>query len=132
MQYLPKPRKPPNYNTRQVVDGILYVLSSGCSWRQLPKEYGNWHTVYTRFKRWSESGVFGKMLHELHKQKVIDMNVVFLDSTTVRAHQAASGAVKKREAITGKIKRRFNNKNTPPCLRNTYRFCFQNRPGTYP
>lgn len=95
-QYLPKPRKPPKYSTRQVVDGILYVLSSGCSWRQLPKEYGNWHTVYTRFKRWSEAGIFGKMIHELHKKKVIDMNVVFLDSTTVRAHQSASGALKKR------------------------------------
>lgn len=95
-KYLPVPRKPPKYSTEQVIDGIFFVLSSGCSWRQLPKEYGNWHTVYTRFKRWSELGIFGKILHQLHKDKVLDVRIAFLDSTTVRAHQCASRALKKR------------------------------------
>lgn len=94
--YLPSRTKPPKYSARQVLNGILFVMSSGCSWRQLPKEYGHWHTIYMRFKRWSESGVFGKILHKLHTDKIVDIRVLFLDSTIVRAHQSASGAVKKR------------------------------------
>lgn len=94
--YLPAKRRPPKYSHKQALDGMLFVLSSGCSWRQLPEEYGHWHTVYTRFKRWAEAGVLGKILHELHKQKVLDVSVTFLDSTTVRAHHAAAGARKKR------------------------------------
>jgi transposase len=95
---LPPKRRPPTYTHRQVLDAILFLLSSGCSWRQLPREYGHWHTVYTRFKRWSDAGVLDRVMQELQRQRVIDLRVVFLDSTTVRAHQAASGARKKRDA----------------------------------
>ncbi len=35
--------------------GVLYILKTGISWRDLPAEYGNWHTIYTRYKRWSEN-----------------------------------------------------------------------------
>jgi transposase len=97
--HLPSKTKPPKYSAYQVLNGILFVMSSGCSWRQLPKEYGNWHTVYTRFKRWSESGVFGRILHQLHKDKIVDVRVLFLDSTIVRAHQSATRAVKKGGTI---------------------------------
>ncbi|MEK7516669.1 MAG: IS5 family transposase [Patescibacteria group bacterium] len=93
---LPPKRRPPKYPNKKVLDAILYIMTSGCSWRQLPKEYGHWHTIYTRFKRWSESGVLDRIFLELQKKKVLDLRVVFLDSTTVRAHQAASGARKKR------------------------------------
>lgn len=94
---LPKQFRPPLYSHRQVLNAVLFMLSSGCSWRQLPKEYGRWHTIYTRFKRWSEAGVMDQLMQELQKQRVIDLRVVFLDSTTVRAHQSASGAPKKRD-----------------------------------
>ena len=94
--HLPKKRRPPKYSNKQVLDAVLYILSSGCTWRQLPKEYGNWHTIYTRFKRWSESGVMDRVLTELQRQQIIGVRAVFLDSTVVRAHQSASGARKKR------------------------------------
>ena len=68
----------------------------GCSWRQLPQEYGAWHTLYVRFQRWSESGVMDKVLHELQRKKVIGVRAVFLDSTIVRAHHTAAGARRKR------------------------------------
>ncbi len=94
---LPPKRRPPKYTHRQVLDAVLYLLTSGCSWRSLPKEYGHWHTIYMRFKRWSESGVLDRVLAELQQQHILGLRVVFLDSTTVRAHQAASGARKKRD-----------------------------------
>ncbi len=95
--HLPHEGRPPKYPHRQVLDAILYLLSSGCSWRQLPKEYGHWHTIYTRFKRWSEAGIMDRVLNELQKQGALKIQVAFLDSTTVRAHQSASGAPKKRD-----------------------------------
>ena len=94
--FLPREYRPPKYSGRQVLDAVLYMLSSGCTWRQLPKDYGHWHTIYTRFKRWSESGVMDRVLLELQKKQIIGLRVAFLDSTVVRAHQAASGARKKR------------------------------------
>lgn len=93
---LPKKKSSPKYSDRQVLNAILYMLSSGCSWRQLPKEYGNWHTIYMRFQRWSESGVMDRVLRELQKQKIIGVRAVFLDSTMVKAHQHAAGARRKR------------------------------------
>lgn len=94
---LPTIGRPPKYTHRQVLDAIFYMLSSGCSWRQLPPEYGAWHTIYTRFKRWSEAGVMDQVMAELQRRNIIGLRVVFLDSTTVRAHQSASGAPKKRD-----------------------------------
>jgi transposase len=94
---LPPKRRPPTHTRRQVLDAILFLLSSGCSWRQLPKEYGHWHTIYTRFKRWNEAGVLDRVMQELQKNNLVGLRVVFLDSTTVRAHQSAAGARKKRD-----------------------------------
>jgi len=95
-EMLPIPRKPPKYSHKKALEGILYVLSSGCSWRQLPREYGHWHTIYTRFKRWAENGVLMKLLLKLQNGGVCKLKVVYLDSTIVKAHHSASGAQKKR------------------------------------
>jgi len=93
---LPKKTRPTSLSHRQVLHALLYMLYSGCSWRQLPKEYGNWHTIYVRFQRWSESGVMDRILLALQKKKIIGLRAVFLDSTTIRAHPAAAGARRKR------------------------------------
>lgn len=96
----PKPRKPETIPLRRCFDAICYVLKSGCGWRQLPYDYrekeGDWHTIYTRYKRWSESGLMGRILRALEVADVLQVRIAFLDSTTVRAHHAASGALKKR------------------------------------
>ena len=54
-------------------------------WRALPKEYGNWHTIYVRMNRWSKSGVLDKVFLALKAEGIININVnvVCLDSTTV-------------------------------------------------
>ncbi len=62
---------------------MLYVLRTGISWRDLPEEYGSWHTIYTRYKRWSDNGVFWKLLHYLQSLKEIVMDVVFVDGSIV-------------------------------------------------
>lgn len=96
----PKPRKPEKIPVRRCMDAICYVLKTGCPWRQLPYDYrkkeGDWHTIYTRYKRWSESGLFGKILRRLEAADVLQVRIAFLDSTITRAHHSASGAQKKR------------------------------------
>ena len=66
--------------------------------RQMPKTYGNWHTIYIRFKRWSELGVMDRILHELQRQKIIGVRAVFLDSMTIKAHSGGSGRAAKKGA----------------------------------
>jgi len=99
--HFPKPRKPETIPLRRCVDAICYVLKSGCAWRQIPYDYrekeGDWHTIYTRYKRWSESGILGKVLRALETANVLQLRVAFLDSTIVRAHACASGALKKTD-----------------------------------
>ena len=46
---------------RKVLDGILYVLRTGCQWKMLPKEYGSGSTCHRRFQQWVQIGVFKKI-----------------------------------------------------------------------
>ena len=96
----PKQRKPETIPLHRCIDAICYVLKTGCGWRQLPYDYrvkeGDWHTIYTRYKRWSESGLFGRILRKLEVDDILRVRIAFLDSTSIRAHHCASGAQKKR------------------------------------
>ncbi|MBL0126271.1 MAG: transposase [Flavobacteriales bacterium] len=51
------------HELRQVVNGILYVNKTGCQWRQVPEEFGNWITLYFQFKRMRERGVWDHAHH---------------------------------------------------------------------
>ena len=46
---------------RKVLDGIVYVLRTGCQWKMLPKEYGSGSTCHRRFQEWIVSKVFQKL-----------------------------------------------------------------------
>ena len=65
-----------------------------CPWIDLPIEFGPWESVYTRFSRWSVQGIYEKVFEALRDD--FDSINVSLDSSTVRAHQHAHGAVKKK------------------------------------
>ncbi|WP_408055719.1 IS5 family transposase [Streptomyces apricus] len=80
---------------RQVINGIIHRLSTGCQWRKLPKHFGPWQTIHKRHARWSADGTWERLLQ--HVQAVadaagdIDWNIN-VDSTSIRAHQHAAGA----------------------------------------
>ena len=46
---------------RQVLDAWLYVVYQGCTWRGLPREFGDWHTIYVRLNRWAKAGVLERV-----------------------------------------------------------------------
>jgi transposase len=61
--------RPPRISHYQVFCAILYVLRVGCPWRDLPSCYGNWHSIYLRFKRGGERGLWWRILITLQQRK---------------------------------------------------------------
>lgn len=80
---------------RQVINGIIHRLGTGCQWRKLPERFGPWKTVHKRHALWSADGTWERLLQ--HVQAVadsagdLDWNIN-VDSTSIRAHQHAAGA----------------------------------------
>ncbi len=79
-------------DNRLFVDAVLWIAKTGAPWRDLPERFGNWNSVWRRFDRWSAKGVWLRVFEEL---KDPDLEWLSLDSTVIRAHQHAAGAVKK-------------------------------------
>lgn len=84
---------------RVMVNGILWILATGAPWRDLPTGFGPWKTVYDRFRKWTRTGFWDKILKGLQVQRQtggkIDWSLFFVDGSVVRAHKAAAGARKK-------------------------------------
>ncbi len=79
---------------RRVVNGVLWRTRAGCTWRDLPAEYGPWKTIYNRHRRWSADGTWDAVLGELQRGSDAQFESwdVGIDSTVIRAHQDAAGA----------------------------------------
>lgn len=75
---------------RRVISGILHVLKSGCRWKDCPPEYGPSTTVYNRFVRWAERGIWERLFRALAARGRSDATQM-IDSTHIKAHRSASG-----------------------------------------
>lgn len=89
----------PPVNRRNVVEGILWILRTGAPWRDLPEEFGKWHTVWDLFDKWNASGLWDEILHRLRGAQVdvgeIDRDLWCIDGSIVRAARCAAGGAKK-------------------------------------
>jgi transposase len=94
---LPVPRGNVRIGNLDVINAVLYVAENSCKWRALPERFGNWHTIYTRLRRWAEAGVLDRLFQALQEHRLIRVRVecVGLDSTSVKVHPDGTGARKK-------------------------------------
>ena len=81
----------PAHDNRSYFEGMLWIARSGSQWRLLPAEYGNWNSVYRRFRRWCATGVWDALLETLAELSEPDNDAHMIDSTVIRAHQCAAG-----------------------------------------
>ena len=93
-QYFPErqsgERGRPRKDSRQMLNGIVWIARSGAAWRDLPERYGPWQTVYKRFVQWQTTGLLELIFHDLSGDA--DLQDISIDSTSVKAHKASAGA----------------------------------------
>jgi transposase len=89
-------------DNRLFLDAVLWIGKTGAPWRDLPERFGNWNSVFRRFDRWAEKGVWKGVFEALQDP---DLEWLMLDSTVVRAHPCAAGAKKTPTAPAGKATR---------------------------
>ena len=95
-------------SNRMFVEAILYQARTGNPWRDMPSEFGRWEAAYKRFRRWERRGVWKRIWKHLQSLDDKPLRHLFIDSTVVRAHKHAAGALKKRG---GKAKQAIFEKN---------------------
>lgn len=81
----------PAHDNRRFLNGMLHVLRVGCPWRDMHERYGLWNSVYVRFRRWAEQGVWDEILATLVELGLTDDWQQMIDSTTVRSHVSTVG-----------------------------------------
>jgi len=92
--FFPKSRGVDRADDRRVLSEIIYVIKNGLQWVDAPADYGPHKTLYNRFKRWSENGVFERIFEELAKPPDEAVNVLMIDATLLKAHRTASSLKK--------------------------------------
>jgi transposase len=95
---------------RRVISGIIHVLKSGCRWCDCPPEYGPSTTIYNRFVRWAERGVWERPFRVL-AARGRSTSALMIDSTHIKAHRSASGAKGGTEAGDRSLARRARYEN---------------------
>ena len=92
---------------REVVNGLMYVLSTGCQWRAIPKDLPPRSTVNRYFLRWDHRGTLARIHHELYVKcrelagREASPTAAIIDSQSVKsAEKATVLAVKRRFALS--------------------------------
>lgn len=80
-------------DNRLFINAVMYVAKCGIPWRDLPERFGNWNSVYVRFRRWAKAGTWQHLFEVLADK---DVKTLLIDSTAVRVHQHGAGALKKQ------------------------------------
>lgn len=87
--YFPKSHGIPRVDDRRVLSGIIFINRNGLRWCDAPKEYGPSKTLYNRWKRWSDMGVFARIMIGLAAEAP-DNQTISIDATYLKAHRTAS------------------------------------------
>lgn len=91
-------------------EAIWYIARTGCQWRLVPSYYGDWRALHRRFFRWSQKGIWSRLLEKLKIDP--DLEAVMIDATIIRAHACAAGYEKdsQKEQALGRCVGGFTSK----------------------
>ena len=98
----------PRKDDRTMLNGMLWMNHSGAQWRQLPERYGPWQSVYARFAKWRDDGIWEKIFTELSQDA--DAENLSIDSTCVKVHESSNGGEKTENKAVGRTKGGLNTK----------------------
>jgi len=98
--FFPKSHGRPRVDDRRVLSGIIFINRNGLRWRDAPREYGPAKTLYNRWKRWSDKGVFVAMMDGL-SAKGAERKTIMIDATYLKAHRTASSLGVKKGVRVG-------------------------------
>ena len=77
-------------DNRLFVDASVWMARTGAPWRDLAPYFGNWNSVFRRFRRWAKAGVWVRVMAAVADDP--DFESIIIDGTIIRAHQHAAGA----------------------------------------
>jgi transposase len=96
--YFPMSRGRARVDDRGVLSGIIFINRNGLRWRDAPKKYGPHKTLYNRWKRWGDMGVFGQIMEGL-AAKAPDNKTITIDATYLKEHRTASSLRVKKGGV---------------------------------
>ena len=96
----PKSHGTPRVDDLRVLSGIIFINRNGLRWCDAPREYGPPKTLYNRWKRWGDMGVFARMMEGL-ASKGTEQKTVMIDATYLKAHRTASSLAVKKGGLGG-------------------------------
>ncbi len=96
--FFPKSHGKPRVDDKRVLSGIIFINRNGLRWRDAPADYGPHKTLYSRWKRWSEKGIFARMLLELADQGG-ETDTLMIDATHLKTHRTASSLWLKKGGV---------------------------------
>jgi transposase len=95
--HLPLGVSGPIPDLRNQFNAVMWRFRTGGPWRDVPEQYGNWSTIYDRFRAWARQGVFQNLMNVMITEAAargdVDLSLVSVDSTVSRAHHHAAGMV---------------------------------------
>ena len=97
--FFPKQRGNVEIDYLLFFQALHYIAKNGCVWRALPKEFGNWNSIYSRFRYWAARGVFDRIedASMLQAVSIKGIKALALDSTYIKVHPDGTGAPKKTD-----------------------------------
>ena len=88
-RFLPKSHGKPRVDDGRVLSGIIFINRHGLRWCDAPRDYGPAKTLYNRWKRWSDNGVFARIMVGLAAESA-EHKTIMIDATYLKAHHTAS------------------------------------------
>ena len=92
--YFPLSHGVPRTDDKRVISGIIHVIKNGLRWCDAPAVYGPYKTLYNRFVRWSQMGIFDKIFSQLSGEDGRP-DTLQIDRSHIKAHRTACSLAKK-------------------------------------